>query len=153
MPFFVAGAVLPDLLSRLPPALLSAADGRLVPVPTALIHFWTPLHLPCGIALWCLLLCFMVPESLRRRALLNLLGGGALHVLLDLFQWHATPTYLLAYPFSSQAFELGLVGTEASVRFAPLLALVTWLVWRWFGPRDEQGPGEPTRGEAEAPAD
>ncbi len=131
VPVFVAGTMLPDLLSRGPAILLTAVHTHVHPLPPALLYCWGPLHLPMGILLWCLLLAMLFPESQRRAALANLLGGGALHVVLDLAQRHVGLGYPLLVPFSGRDFELGLIGSEATVPWAPVVALCTVALW-WF---------------------
>jgi len=130
VPVFVAGAVLPDLLSRVPSSLLTAVNTHLFPVPAGLIHCWGPLHLPAGILCWCLLLSFAFPAPLRGAVFGNLLGGAALHMGLDLLQSHVGVGYALLFPLSGRDFELGLMGSEASVLAAPLVAVLTVVFWR-----------------------
>ena len=133
-PAFVLGAVLPDLVSRLPAAALLVIDERILPVPAPLLDAWAPLHLPAGIAAWCALFALLFPESRRRGALATLLAGAALHVALDLCQRHTGLGYPLLAPFSSRDFEIGLFGSEASIPWAPwlggLAAAACWIRWR-----------------------
>ncbi len=130
-PVFVAGAVLPDLLSRAPATVLGLIHNHLRPLPPMLLYGWNPLHLPSGILLYSLLLALLFPASQRRSALIALLSGGALHVAIDLCQRHVGLGYPLLIPFSSRDFELGLMSSEATVPWAPWIAGVT-MVW-WVG--------------------
>jgi hypothetical protein len=129
VPVFVLGAVLPDLVSRVPALAAEEAVRQGVPVPQALVWCWTPLHLPAGILLVSLLLPFLFAEEERPAVCCALLGGGALHVALDLLQRHVGLGYLLLFPFSSRDFEVGLLGSEATVWAAPLLAAAAALLW------------------------
>jgi membrane-bound metal-dependent hydrolase YbcI (DUF457 family) len=128
-PLFVAGAVLPDLLSRAPAGVLSLVHGHLVPLPPVLLYCWAPLHLPAGIALWSALLALLTPVGQRPRAFLALLAGGGLHVALDLCQRHVGLGYPLLAPFSSRDFELGLMGSESTVAWVPVTVAVTGVAW------------------------
>ena len=68
----------------------------------------------------------------RRAILANFLGGMFLHLAVDLLQDHHGVGYVLFFPFVHLPLELGLVSSEASVRWAPLLLIVSGLliVWR-----------------------
>ncbi len=127
---FVAGSVLPDLLSRAPVELLLLVDTHLFPVPEMLIYIWAPTHLPTGMVLWSMAFSFLYAESRRKRAFLNLLAGALLHLVLDLLQSHQGLGYFVFFPFYDKPMELGLLGTESTVWLAPPLVLLTWMVWR-----------------------
>jgi membrane-bound metal-dependent hydrolase YbcI (DUF457 family) len=128
-PLFVAGVVLPDLLSRAPATLLGLVHSHTHPLPTWILYCWPPLHLPAGILLYSALIALLFPAAQRRAALTALLAGGALHVLLDLFQRHVGLGYPLLVPFSGRDFELGLMGTEATVAWVPIVVASTALVY------------------------
>ena len=135
LPVFVAGSTLPDILSRVPSLLLLKLHGLGVPVPELLVYAFTPLHLPAGILLWSLCLSLLFPQQERRAVLLNLLAGAALHLALDLMQYHNGTGYPLLYPFSAEEYEIGLFGSEASVPIALPLAAVTAAIYgglRWW---------------------
>ncbi len=130
VPAFTAGALIPDLLARLPPIGLTRLHDRLgVDVPEALIYGWMPLHLPAGMLLSSALLALLFPMDARRGVFRALLGGQLLHLGVDLLQHHVTGGYALLYPLSLRGVELGLLGSEDTVVLAPLLALVTGWVW------------------------
>ena len=132
-PVFVAGVVLPDLLSRVPSMGLSFLQREGLAVPDALIYCWTPMHLPAGILLWSIALAAlgdMIRPGVGRAWFLNLLGGAALHLGVDLLQSHYTGGYLLGFPWSAQPFEFAWIGSEATVWLALPLALFTFWVWR-----------------------
>jgi hypothetical protein len=128
-PLFVAGSVLPDLLSRAPSTVLGMVHSHLHPLPSFILYCWNPLHLPAGILLYSLLLALLFPQEQRRAALGALLLGGGLHVGIDLCQRHVGLGYPLLVPFSSRDFELGLMGSEATVPWAPVVAASTLLLW------------------------
>lgn len=121
--------MLPDLLSRAPATVLGMVHSHVHPLPSSVLYCWNPLHLPAGILLYSLVLAMLFPAAQRRAALTALLAGGALHVFLDLLQRHAGLGYPLLVPFSSQDFELGWMGSEATVPWAPLIALGTVALW------------------------
>jgi Na+/proline symporter len=140
-PLFVAGAVLPDLFSRAPSTVLGLVHSHLHPLPSFVLYCWNPLHLPAGILLYSLLLALLFPQAQRRAALAALLAGAAVHVVLDLSQRHVGLGYPLLVPFSSRDFELGLMGSEATVPWAPAVAGVTVALWAavaWW--RREKAP-------------
>jgi membrane-bound metal-dependent hydrolase YbcI (DUF457 family) len=128
-PLFVLGAVLPDLAARAPALVVHSIHDHLMELPPLLLYCWNPLHLPAGVLLICFMLTLLFPEHQRRPALTALLTGAALHVVLDLCQRHVGLGYPLLIPFSSRDFELGLMGSEATVGWAPFLALATGLLW------------------------
>ncbi|MFT5686485.1 MAG: hypothetical protein ACI8RZ_007441 [Myxococcota bacterium] len=126
---FVAGTLLPDLLSRLPSMVCSAARV-VVEVPSLLIYGWDPLHTPAGMLLSSYAISLLFTADQRRGVFLNLLGGMLLHMAVDLLQSHLGVGYPLLFPFSTRAFELGLIGSEATVPLAIPLAALAVFVWR-----------------------
>ena len=132
---FIAGTLLPDLLSRLPSMICSAARA-LVEVPPALIYGWDPLHTPAGMLLSAYAISLLFVAEQRAGVFWNLLGGMLLHMAIDLLQSHLGVGYPLLFPFSTHAVELGLIGSEATVPLAlPLAVLAVW-VWRRGQPSD-----------------
>jgi hypothetical protein len=129
---FVAGTLLPDLLSRLPSMIFSAARV-LVEVPPLLIYGFDPLHTPVGMLLSAYAISLLFVAEQRRGVFCNLLAGMLLHMAVDLLQSHLGVGYPLLFPFSTRSFELGLIGSEATVPLAIPLALVAGVVWRWRG--------------------
>ena len=82
-----------------------------------------------GLAAWGL--AFLFREDQRPAVLRSLLGGMALHLVLDLLQDHQGVGLPLLYPWSPRLFELGWIGSESSVYVAPFLAVLVVLVaWR-----------------------
>jgi len=133
---FIAGTLLPDLLSRLPSMICSAARV-VVEVPSLLIYGWDPLHTPAGMLLSSYAISLLFAAEHRRGVFLNMLGGMLLHMAVDLLQSHLGVGYPLLFPFSTHAFELGLIGSEATVPLAIPLAILAWVVWRRGWPSSE----------------
>ena len=129
---FAVGVSLPDIASRLPTAVLERAYDRGF-IPREAMYPWATLHMPIGIAVSCALLTFLFPEKDRPAVFGWLLGGGALHLAADLLQFHYGQGYYLLFPFSLWRFELGWVGSEATVPLAPWFAAATAIAWgyRW----------------------
>ncbi|RME22072.1 MAG: hypothetical protein D6798_16680 [Deltaproteobacteria bacterium] len=127
---FVAGNLLPDLLARLPAELFTLAAARGAFVPPLLLHGWGPFHIPAGMVLTSLMLALLFPPAAQRAVFGNLLSGMLLHLAIDLLQSHAGAGYLLLFPLSTRPFELGWIGSEATVVVAPLLVVVTAFAWR-----------------------
>lgn len=130
---FVAGTCAPDLFGRVPAMGLTVLRWKLPWIPEWLVYVWGPLHMPVGILLASYALAFLFPEAQRRVAFTNLLGGGLLHIAVDLLQSHFGVGYLLLFPFSLWDFELGWIGSEDTVLIVPFLLPLTLAVgwWRW----------------------
>ena len=122
VPVFVAGTLAPDMLSRAPAIAMGWVHRELIPLHPMLTYGWDPLHQPVGMLILAYVLSMLFAQEQRRSVFLNLVGGMALHMGLDLLQDHQGVGYLLAYPFSDVLFELGWIGSEDSVLVAPVLA-------------------------------
>jgi hypothetical protein len=149
---FVLGTCLPDLLGRVPGMGLTWLRWSIPAIPEWLLYVWSPLHLPVGIILASYVVSFVFPEDRRRVAFLNLLGGGLLHLAVDVVQRHFGMGYLLLFPYTGWHFELGWISSEDTVRIVPVLLPVTLAVmwWRRGGPRRGAQPaaaGEGTAGD------
>ncbi|MFT4979933.1 MAG: hypothetical protein ACI8S6_005845 [Myxococcota bacterium] len=127
---FIAGNLLPDVLSRLPAMLCSGIDQHIVRLPPLLLYGWNPLHMPAGMVLAAWLLSMLFDSSVRRGVFWNLLGGMAVHLGLDLLQSHLGVGYALLFPLSHQTHELGWIGSEDTVLIALPLALFAAVLWR-----------------------
>jgi hypothetical protein len=126
---FVAGTILPDVASRVPAIGLGYIHVHLVPMPEWLLFAWEPMHQPMGMCILAYLVSMFFGEHIRRPVFWNLLGGMALHLTLDVLQSHHGAGYMLGFPFFTQAFELGWIGSEATVPLAaPLCVFAWWLV-------------------------
>lgn len=127
----LAGTVLPDVGARVPALLFSALGKAGIKTPHELTFAFEILHMPIGIVLVCYAISLCFKARLRKSAFVNLLLGATLHLLLDLTQGHLGVGYLLAFPFSVSDFEFGWIGTEATVKIAPVVFGMSVLFWRF----------------------
>jgi hypothetical protein len=131
---FVLGTCVPDFLGRVPSMALTVMRWKLPWIPEWLVYLWVPFHVPVGVVVAAYALSFAFPEEGRRATFANLVGGGLLHIAVDLLQRHFGVGYLLLFPFSFWDFELGWIGSEDTVRIVPLLlpltAAAAWARWR-----------------------
>lgn len=128
---FAVGAVLPDLASRLPSLGLERVLAAGVPVPRWLMTGWSVFHQPVGAAVLCgLLATAFVPEQ-RREVFVGLYAGVAMHLLLDLLQFHHGQGYALLFPASDAVFELGWIGSESTLWLTLPVTVVAFVTWGW----------------------
>ena len=127
LPLVTLGTVLPDLLGRVVPMALEPF-ARLG-LPEQLLWPWSGLHQPAGWLLVAALLSFAFAERERPKVLQALIVGCTLHLGLDLLQDHHGEGYVLLAPFSTTKWELGLIGSEATVGVAIPLLVVTAIAW------------------------
>ena len=128
---FVAGTLLPDIASRVPAIALGYIHVHLVELPRWVLFAWEPMHQPVGMVLFAYCVSLWFTAGQRVPVFLNLLGGMALHMLLDVLQSHHGAGYMLAFPIHTVAFEFGWIGSEATVPFAiPLCLVAGWLARR-----------------------
>ena len=136
------GSVLPDVLGRVVPLALEQAQLRGLPVPVLLVLPWNALHSPAGSLAAAGVVAFLFVPEHRSRVFAAVALGIGLHLGLDVLQFHHGQGYPLLLPFSWATFELGWIGSEATVPWAlPLLAL-TGLAWgarAWQDRPREQG--------------
>lgn len=139
---FVAGTCLPDLLGRVPPMALARARWDLPWIPEWAVYVFSPLHVPAGIAAAAYVASFAFSPEQRPGAFRNLLGGGMLHLAVDLLQRHFGVGYLLLFPFSTWDVELGLLGSEDTVLLVPFLLPLTLGIgwWKWRQPATTSTP-------------
>ncbi len=130
---FVLGTCLPDLLGRVPAMGLLVASWQFPQIPSWTIYFWSVFHMPVGIALTSVIVAQCWRAGERAGAFRQLLGGGMLHVAVDLLQTHLGVGYLLLFPFSTWDYEMGLIGSEDTVKIVPVLLPLTvgLCLWRW----------------------
>lgn len=119
------GTVLPDLTGRVPQMGLMLLDIRL---PNRLLWALDVAHTPIAQTLLALALGQLLVDGQRTRGTAWLLVGVALHFALDVLQDHHGNGYYVAFPFSLHRFELGWIGSEATVDWAPWVLLVTCVV-------------------------
>ena len=140
---FVLGVVLPDLAARVPSMALTQAKQLGAPVPTKLVYAFEVLHMPLGLAALCVLLALAWAEAAERpRIFAELFGGAMLHQAVDLLQHHFGVGYFLGWPFWRGHFELGWIGSEDTVLFAPVVAGGGALAW-WARQRAERASALP----------
>lgn len=140
---FVLGTCLPDLLGRVPAMILEVLSWHL-PIPIWAIYFWTVFHIPVGVLVGGVVAAQAWREGARLSAFRQLVGGGLLHILVDLFQSHMGTGYVLLFPFSMWDYEIGWIGSEDTVRIVPVLLPLTlglcWARWRSTPPADAAPP-------------
>jgi len=125
---FVAGTFAPDLASRVPAIGFGLIHVHWVSLPSWLTHGWQPLHQPFGLLVLAYVISMFFRVHDRVGVFLNLIGGMALHMFLDVLQDHHGVGYLLGFPFWEGHWELGAVGSEATVWVAvPLCILAAWV--------------------------
>ena len=131
---FAVGVMLPDLGSRVPSMGLERLLIAGLPVPDFAMQMWSVFHLPLGALSACLFLGFWFPMEQRRPVVGWLCAGVALHFAADILQFHHEAGYALGFPLSRWRFELGWIGSEATVPWAPAFAALTAVSWgaRWF---------------------
>ena len=114
---FYLGAVLPDLLSRLPSILLEFILKR---YSGEMSWFFTNFHSPF-IVFWFSLLISQFFQKDRRKIFFILLSGAGFHFILDFFQRHVEPVYFWLFPFSWKRWEIGLFWADSSIYAIPIL--------------------------------
>lgn len=120
------GVALPDVGGRLPSI---AAESLPFALPPGSLSAFDVLHQPIGLtAAIVATSTLFVPEQ-RRIVAGWLLSGAALHLAVDLLQDHHGQGYHLAFPLSEWRFELGWIGSESSISWAPWLGLATGVAW------------------------
>ena len=115
-----AGAVLPDLLSRVPAIVLGQ---------TQVAWVFSAFHTPVGVLVFCLGAVFAFPREMRRLALGWLLAGSGVHFLLDLLQKTVLAgNYYWFFPFSFKQFQVELFWPDQSVYAIPALLALAVIV-------------------------
>jgi hypothetical protein len=137
--WLVTGSLVPDLASRAPRQLLGlvgnalhwsmASTSPIGELYAGLLFLHTPAALLAMSAIAALTLPRRLVAVPGRPAVFALLVvGAALHVAIDVLQYHPRPSYRLLYPLSDQAWELGWVSPTASLWALPgLLLLSGWV--------------------------
>jgi len=126
---FALGTALPDVGARLPGLVFGAVAGSMP--PESLLRLAEVAHQPIGSGLICALAVWVLPQEVRLRSMLWMVGGAWMHIAMDLLQDHQGHGYYLLAPFNMARFEFGCIGSEATVPWAPWLALITALAWGW----------------------
>ncbi len=115
-----AGAVLPDLLSRVPAIVL----GK-----TQVAWVFAAFHTPAGVLVFCLGAVFSFPQEMRRFCLAWLLAGSGVHFFLDLLQKTVLAgNYYWLFPFSFRRFQVELFWPDQSVYAVPFLLVMAVII-------------------------
>ena len=107
-PWFLVGAVFPDILTR-PFTILWPGS-----------FWWTmPLHTPMGLLLVCAAIALLAGAPF----LFSGIWAPAffVHLFLDLFQAHLAGSYYLLFPFSWRSVEVDLIWPETTLYLLPAL--------------------------------
>jgi hypothetical protein len=122
----VTGAILPDLLTRVPQIVFNNFMGFNVN------QFFSALHTPVGFGLFCYLLALFFPEDGRKKVFTLLLAGSLLHFFLDLMQAQFYKgVYMPFFPFSLETTQWGLFHYNDSIYLFPILLAITAITyWR-----------------------
>jgi hypothetical protein len=120
LPAFIAGAVLPDIVSRAP-AIVDYRFGGL----------GAPFHSFFGLLALCYAIALLLPEKERRLNFAWLTAGAFLHLGLDALQRHLGPGLPLLFPFSWWTYSRGLFWPEDSLLAAGPLTGIVLLVVGW----------------------
>ena len=121
---FVLGAILPDVLTRIPEIIFE----RLLGLPV--FHFFNALHTPVGVIFASYILSFVFLEEERKFAFTCFLSGSLIHIGLDLLQrqfYYAV--YMPFFPFSMETFQWGFYHYNASLIFFLPLLILTFFLW------------------------
>lgn len=134
------GSVMPDAFGRVVPMALELGQGVGLPIPDPVVASFGALHAPVGLVVLSGLLAQAFAAGERTTAFRALILGALAHLLLDVLQFHHGRGYPLLAPFSWETYELGVIGSEATVDVALPLLAITALAWtvrtrlRWRGP-------------------
>lgn len=122
----VVGATMPDITGRAPQMALAMLE---VPLPDRLLWAFDVAHQPVPQTLLAGLFALCFAPKDQGRVFGWTLAGVVLHFLLDVLQDHHGHGYYLWFPFTNGRWELGWIGSEATVFWAPWVLGVTVLVW------------------------
>jgi hypothetical protein len=121
----VFGAVLPDLVTRVPEIVLQ----RFLGFPVG--HFFSAFHTPAALILICYLISFAFENINRKKSFLFLLFGTFIHFVMDLMQAQLhNGLYMPLFPFSFETIQWKLFGIHDSLFASPVLAAL--IVWFWI---------------------
>lgn len=120
------GVTMPDLTGRAPQMLISILD---LPLPNPVIWAFDVLHQPLPQTLLAGLFALAFHPTQQARVFGWTCAGVVLHFLLDVLQDHHGHGYYLAFPLSEVRWELGWIGSEATVPWAPWVLALTVVAW------------------------
>lgn len=122
------GAVLPDLVARIP--IIVFVKWLDLPV----VYFFRALHTPIGMILVCYVLSFLFERSIRFKSFLSLSAGAFLHLVLDLMQQQFFEgVYTPFVPFSIKTVQWGWFHYNTSLLFFPVF--LVFVIFFWFRER------------------
>jgi len=118
---FIFGTFLPDLAAKGLYWILHAPED-----------FDTPTHSIPGLLALSYLAALFVEERIRKPAFAALLGGGIVHVAVDLIKDNqgAGSAYLF-HPFSTAGVEIGWINPENVIYLVPLDLAILAALWAW----------------------
>jgi hypothetical protein len=119
MSFFMIGAILPDIFTRIPTLLYEGAYWYVVFFHTPLLQI-----LVC----YLIAMCFKI--EYRKPIFFWLYCGVVFHFLPDALQRHMGRGYSWFFPFYFDSYQWGLFWPEESLLFVPVLALLWVIVFR-----------------------
>lgn len=125
------GTVVPDAFGRVVPMALELGQGAGLPIPDPFVWSFGLFHSPVGATLLCGAFALSFVREHRHEAFAALTLGAQIHLFIDVLQFHHGRGYPLLAPFSWETYELGVIGSEATVDLAlPLLGAtaVAWLL-------------------------
>ena len=139
------GTVLPDLSGRVPQMALVALDLDVV-LPGRVLWMLDVAHTPVAQAL----LVGLLAQAFRDRGRVAgwMLVGVALHFALDVLQDHHGNGYYLLFPASVERWELGWIGSEATVAWAPSPSERQCTATRWPAAASRSARCRPMRRDA-----
>lgn len=115
----VLGTFLPDIVGKGLRFVLQSHNSS--PLAT---------HSLAGVLLLSYLACLFVEEGLRRRGFAMLVGGGMIHLLVDLAKDHQGMGAVFPFlPFSAAGVELGWIHSENVIYLIPLDAAILAAAW------------------------
>jgi len=118
----VLGAILPDVLTRIPEIVLY----RYLDLPV--YDFFNALHTPFSLLIFCYCLSLFFVESDRISSFVVMSIGAQFHILLDMMQEQFySGVYMPMFPFSLKTYQFALFHPHSSLLFSPLLAILC--VW------------------------
>jgi len=122
--FLALGAILPDILTRIPEILLD----RLLGIP--IFHFLNIFHSPFCLLLVSYIISLTFEFKIRLIAFLFIFIGSCLHVILDLMQKQfGEGVYMPYFPFSLETIQWGLFHFNASVTLFPIIFVIVVVAW------------------------
>jgi hypothetical protein len=119
--FFYLGTILPDVLTR--PLYIAFSVNQ----------DWTvAIHTPLGLGLISIVISLFIEPGIRKRAFINLISGGILHLILDSFQQQVTGNNFWLFPFSYHNFGFNIFRAGDLIPFTPLWIVIIVILELWI---------------------